>query len=221
MDGSFVAYYRVSTGKQGRSGLGLEGQREAVRGYLNGGAWKLLREFTEVESGADDSRPQLAAAFNECRLTGAKLIIAKIDRLSRDAHFLFGLEKAGIAFVAADLPNANQLTVGIMAVVAMEERRMISERTKAALAAAKARGTVLGGYRENAPLVDSAMGRAALKVKADARAASVQPVLEEMRARGLSLRQMATELDARSVRTTRGGAWTATAVKRALERTQG
>ena len=218
MDGQYVAYYRVSTGKQGRSGLGLEGQQEAVRRYLNGGSWQLLAEFTEVESGADDSRPKLAAAFRECRMTGARLIIAKLDRLSRDAHFLFGLEKAGIAFTAADMPNANQLTVGIMAVVAQEERRMISDRTKAALAAAKARGTVLGGYRVNAPLVDPSKGREALAAKADAHALSIRPVLEEMRGRGLSLRRMMAELEARSIRTPRGGAWTATAVKRAMER---
>src|SRR5437899_948305 len=145
-EGVFVAYYRVSTKGQGRSGLGLDAQREAVRNYLNGGQGSLAEAFTEVESGKrDDDRPQLAKALQTCRVYGAKLVIAKLDRLSRDAHFLLGLEKAGVDFVAADMPHANRLTVGIMAMVADEERRAISERTKAALAAAKRRGVALGG----------------------------------------------------------------------------
>src|SRR5579883_1614962 len=146
--GKWIAYYRVSTDKQGKSGLGLEAQRAAVKTYLNGGDWKLVREFTEIESGKRSDRPQLQAALDACRMFGAKLVIAKLDRLSRDAHFLLGLEKAGVDFVAADMPNANRLTVGIMAMVAEEERRMISKRTKDALAAAKRRGVKLGGYRE-------------------------------------------------------------------------
>jgi DNA invertase Pin-like site-specific DNA recombinase len=147
----FVAYYRVSTAQQGRSGLGLEAQREAVRLFLTGRAGELAEEFTEVESGKHHlTRPQLARALDACRLTGAVLVIAKLDRLSRDAHFLLGLEKAGVAFVAADMPNANRLTVRLMAVIAQEEREMISARTKAALAAAKARGTKLGGNRGGA-----------------------------------------------------------------------
>src|SRR5215207_7466367 len=143
-EGAFVAYYRVSTERQGRSGLGLEAQRKAVEDFLNGGNWRLVAEFTEIESSQQADRPALAKAFRACRLHGAKLVIAKIDRLSRDAHFLLGLEKAGVDFVAADMPTANRLTVGIMAMVADEERRMISKRTKEALAAAKARGMKLG-----------------------------------------------------------------------------
>src|SRR5262245_17987653 len=107
--GKFVAYFRVSTAKQGRSGLGLEAQKEAVMAYLNGGAWTLLSEHTEVESGKNDARPALKVALETCRLTGAVLVIAKLDRLSRDAHFLLGLEKAGVEFVAVDMPNANRL----------------------------------------------------------------------------------------------------------------
>ncbi|WP_287833263.1 recombinase family protein, partial [Acidiphilium sp.] len=133
----FVAYLRVSTARQGQSGLGLEAQRSAIAGYLSAAARELLDEFVEVESGKNADRPQLAAAFQACRLTGARLLIAKLDRLSRDAGFLLGLEKAGVEFVAVDMPHANRLTIGIMAVVADEERRMISARTKAALAAAK------------------------------------------------------------------------------------
>ena len=123
-EGKWISYLRVSTDRQGRSGLGLEAQRTAVEDYLNGGQWKLIKEFVEVESGKRSDRPKLAEAIQACRVHGAKLVIAKLDRLSRDAHFLLGLEKAGVDFVAADMPNANRLTVGIMAMVAEEERRM-------------------------------------------------------------------------------------------------
>jgi DNA invertase Pin-like site-specific DNA recombinase len=121
----------------GKSGLGLAAQREAVKSFLDGGNWTFAAEFTEVESGKRSDRPELAKALHACRVYGARLVIAKLDRLSRDAHFLLGLEKAGVDFVAADMPMANRLTVGIMAMVADDERRMISVRTKAALAAAK------------------------------------------------------------------------------------
>ena len=151
--GSFVSYLRVSTAKQGQSGLGLEAQRKAVADFLNGGSWTLLAEYVEVESGANDERPKLAEALARCRLHDATLVIAKLDRLSRDAHFLLGLQKAGVRFVAADMPEANEMVVGIMAVVAQAERRMISARTKAALQAAKARGVRLGGDRGNLPAV--------------------------------------------------------------------
>src|SRR5271157_2581194 len=133
--GNFVSYLRVSTARQGQSGLGLEAQRKAVADYLNGGHWHLIQEFVEVESGKNNDRAELAKAMALCRLRNATLVIAKIDRLSRDAHFLLGLQKAGVRFVAADMPAANRMTVGIMAVVAEEERRMIAARTKAALAA--------------------------------------------------------------------------------------
>lgn len=213
--GRFVAYYRVSTEKQGRSGLGLEAQQAAVVQYLNGGAWTLLAEFTEVESGKNNERPQLAKAMKHCRLTGASLVIAKIDRLSRNAAFLMGLRDAGVSFVAADMPDANEMTVGIMAVVAQGERRAISDRTKAALAATKARGTVLGGYR-GGPVVDYRAGIEARQAKALAFAESVRPTVEEMREQGMSLRAIAAELQAREIRTPRGGAWTAKAVMNVL-----
>jgi hypothetical protein len=129
-EGKWISYLRVSTDRQGKSGLGLEAQRSAVADYLNGGKWSLVKEFMEVESGKRADRPMLAEAIKACRVYGAKLVIAKLDRLSRDAHFLLGLEKAGVDFVAADMPNANRLTVGIMAMVAEEERRMISKRTR-------------------------------------------------------------------------------------------
>src|SRR3954453_20452408 len=122
----FVSYLRVSTDRQGKSGLGLDAQRKAVADFLNGGRWDLIAEFVEVESGKRDDRPKLAEALALCRLHNATLVIAKLDRLSRDAAFLLGLQKAGVRFVAADMPEANELVVGIMAVVAQAERKMIS-----------------------------------------------------------------------------------------------
>ncbi|EKS29700.1 recombinase family protein [Afipia felis] len=217
MHGSFVAYYRVSTAKQGKSGLGLEAQRLAVRSFLNGGSWTLTSEFTEVESGKRNDRPELAKALQACRVYGAKLVIAKLDRLSRDAHFLLGLEKAGVDFVAADMPMANRLTVGIMAMVADEERRMISARTKAALAAAKARGKKLGGNR-GVVLSASARrkGRAAQTARARERASDLAPLLAMIRSEGItSLRGIANALTERGVPTPRGNTtWTAMQVAR-------
>jgi DNA invertase Pin-like site-specific DNA recombinase len=148
--GAFVSYLRVSTARQGRSGLGLEAQRQAVADFHAGGAWRHVAEFVEVESGARDTRPRLADALALCGIHGATLVIAKLDRLSRDAAFLLNLQKAGVRFVAADMPEANELVVGIMAVVAQAERKMISARTKAALAAAKVRGMQLGNLRNRA-----------------------------------------------------------------------
>src|SRR4051794_13068985 len=141
--GKFVSYLRVSTKRQGESGLGLEAQRKAVSDFLNGGNWQLVEEQVEVESGKHDhNRPALRKALEACKVYGATLVIARLDRLSRNAHFLTGLHDAGIKFVATDTPEANERT--IMAAVAQAERRMISERTKAALQAAKARGVELG-----------------------------------------------------------------------------
>jgi DNA invertase Pin-like site-specific DNA recombinase len=217
-EGSFVAYYRVSTAKQGASGLGLEAQRKAVADYLNGGNWQIAAEFTEVESGKDNYRPALAKALQACRAYGARLVIAKLDRLSRDAHFLLGLEKAGVDFVAADMPHANRLTVGIMAMVADEERRMISKRTKDALAAAKARGQRLGGYRGAAitPEAREASQRAR-KAASRARAADLAPIVAEIQAEGVrSLNGIAKALTARGISAPRGGEWQPVQVQRLL-----
>ena len=143
-DGKFVAYYRVSTAQQGHSGLGLDAQRDAVMRYLSNGGWPPLAEFTEIETGkganALDRRPQLQAALAYARKHKATLIIAKLDRLSRNAAFLLTLRDSGVRFLACDMPEANDLTVGIMALVAQQEREAISRRTKEALAVAKARG---------------------------------------------------------------------------------
>lgn len=220
-EGAFVAYSRVSTARQGKSGLGLEAQREAVRSYLNGGNWSLVAEFTEVESGKRSDRPELAKAFQACRVYGAKLVIAKLDRLSRDAHFLLGLEKAGVDFIAADMPHANRLTVGIMAMVADEERRMISQRTKAALAAAKKRGVKLGGDR-GVTLSRAARkaGRDAQAARASERAADLAPIIHELSRAGVtSLSGIARALTERRIPTPRGDdEWTATQVARTVAR---
>jgi DNA invertase Pin-like site-specific DNA recombinase len=220
-EGKWISYLRVSTGRQAKSGLGLEAQRASVTDYLNGGQWKLIKEFVEVESGKKADRPQLEAALAACRLHGAKLVIAKLDRLSRDAHFLLGLDKAGVDFVAADMPNANRLTVGIMAMVAEEERRMISARTKAALAAAKARGTVLGGNRGVKPTAKMRkLSVAARQERAEAKARDLQGTIAELQAAGkTTLRAIAAGLNEAGIPTSRGiGQWSAVQVQRVLER---
>ncbi|MGD0635064.1 MAG: recombinase family protein [Beijerinckiaceae bacterium] len=217
-DGKFITYLRVSTDRQGKSGLGIEAQRATVAGFLNGGNHSVITEFVEVESGKRNDRPKLAEAFKACRIRGAKLIIAKLDRLSRDAGFLMNLEHAGVDFVCADNPHATRLTIGILAIVADEERRMISARTTAALTAAKARGTKLGGDRGNLA-GESARGRAlsilARKEMAKRRANDLADILTDVRQGGaVSLRAIATELNARGIPTARGGAWTAVQVMR-------
>lgn len=220
--GAFVAYYRVSTAKQGASGLGLEAQREAVRSYLNGGSWKLVAEVTETESGKRADRPKLAEALRLCRLHGATLIIAKLDRLARNVAFVSNLMDSGVEFTAVDFPKANRLTVHILAAVAEHEARAISDRTKAALIAAKARGVRLGGDRGNLASVrhlGTAASVARRTAKATDRAGDVSPIIRELQASGASLRTVAAELTARGIPTPRGaGAWTAMGVKRAVER---
>jgi len=220
-EGKWISYLRVSTQRQGRSGLGLEAQRNSVTEFLNGGNWSLVKEFVEVESGKRADRPQLEAALQACRAYGAKLVIAKLDRLSRDAHFLLGLDKAGVDFVAADMPTANRLTVGIMAMVAEEERRMISKRTKDALQAAKRRGVRLGGDRGVQPTAKvRKLAVAALQARAASKAADIAPIIAELQAAGVTSRTgLAAGLNERDIPTPRpGGKWTATQVSRVLER---
>jgi DNA invertase Pin-like site-specific DNA recombinase len=228
----FVAYLRVSTTKQGRSGLGLEAQRETVRQFVTARAGTILApEFVEIESGKKDDRPKLAEAIKRCRLTGATLIVAKLDRLSRDAAFLMTLQKSSVAFVAADLPDANTMTVGVMATVAQYEREAISARTKAALAASQSRrkaaiaagdrGTrLLGGLRPNAPDITryQKKGVEAAQHRALAAAEERRDVIKTLMDEGLSLNAIAVRLNDASIRATRGGAWTATAVKRVMAR---
>lgn len=219
--GKHVAYYRVSTAKQGRSGLGLDAQRKAVNDYLNGGAWEVAGEFVEVESGKLDSRPQLDAALSMCELTGATLVVAKLDRLSRNVAFLAALQDSGARFVAADMPEANELTIHIMAAVAQAERKAISRRTKEALAAAKARGVRLGGDRGNyADLRKGPAVSAAVRSKAsDARALKVRRQIEALQAQGATtLREIANRLNDAGITTPRGARWGASQVKRVLDR---
>lgn len=221
----FVAYLRVSTDKQGDSGLGLEAQRAAIQAFLQPADRLLEPPFVEVESGRKADRPQLRAALDRCRETRSTLLIAKLDRLARDVHFISGLMKQGVPFVAADMPDTDPFMLHIRAAVAEEEARMISRRTKAALAAAKARGVKLGGdrgYRPPAP-PDARLGAAASVVarqaKADDAALRVRPLLDQLRAEGVdSLSGFAAALNERGVTTPRGGRWTATAVRRALAR---
>ena len=216
----FVTYYRVSTQRQGASGLGLEAQRHTVQQYLTNSSGIALASFTEVETGkgsnALEKRPQLRLALETCKKTGATLLIAKLDRLARNVHFVSGLLETGVDFVAADMPNANKVMIQMYAVMSEWERDQISERTKAALAAAKARGVVLG-----------ATGPANLKSCNDQRQQKarefcdrLRPVLDGMVAQGLSRRGMVERLNALGVTTPRGGAWSLGQVQRLVTELQ-
>lgn len=219
----FVAYYRVSTAEQGRSGLGLEAQREAVSSYLNGGKWVLSAEFVEVESGKVKTRPQLEAALNLCELTGATLIVAKLDRLARDTGFLLALVDRGVDVVFCDLPALPAGAVGRfmltqMVAVAELEAGLISARTKAALAAAKARGVKLGGNRGGALHLGAAASAKARSAASKAKADKVRGQIASIRASGAkSLRAIATKLNEQDVKTPRGGPWSPAQVKRVID----
>jgi DNA invertase Pin-like site-specific DNA recombinase len=216
--GNFVAYYRVSTDKQGKSGLGLEAQRVAVEDFLNGGNWELVEEFTEVESGSRKDRPELERAMAACRKHKATLVIAKLDRLARNVAFVANLMESGVEFVAVDMPQANKLTVHILAAVAEHEREMISQRTRDALAAAKARGVKLGN--PNIAMA-RAKGQLVIKSKADKHAQNILPVITAIRDAGVtSLRSIADALNQRGIETARGGSWHAASVGRIIQRTQ-
>jgi DNA invertase Pin-like site-specific DNA recombinase len=218
-----VAYYRVSTAAQGRSGLGLDAQRHAVAHYCQGHSSEILCEFVEVESGKKNDRPELAKALHHAKVTGSTLVVAKMDRLSRNAAFLLALRDSGARLLAADNPDVNDMTVGILAVVAEEERKAISERTRAALKAAKARGIRLGNPHGAAALRRAAKGNnaalEAIRNAADRHAADLLPVIDQLRAEGRrSLRQLAAALNQRHFRAPRGGEWHATSVKNLLAR---
>lgn len=215
-NGKFVVYLRVSTQRQGQSGLGLDAQREAVRVYLNGGNHETVAEFVEVETGKGSNalakRPQLKAALDACKADKATLLIAKLDRLARNVHFVSGLMESGVDFVAVDFPQANRLTVHILAAVAEHEREMISQRTKAALAAAKARGIVLGsaGPSNLRPNVE------ARKKAAQAFAEKVRPLFDAFTAQKMSQRAMRDALNAAGTPAQGGGKWNQTQVNRVL-----
>ncbi|MGU3358885.1 recombinase family protein [Methylobacterium sp. M6A4_1b] len=222
-DGKFISYLRVSTKRQGTSGLGLDAQRKAVTDFLNGGNWTLLTEVVEVESGKRNDRPKLDQALRLCRLRNATLLIARLDRLSRDAAFLLNLQSAGVRFVAADMPEANEMVVGIMAVVAQAERKRISTNTKLALAAAKARGQALGGARGYTGTAENtAKARAVRAEKIGVKVQDLAVALAEIDPNNTgTLRSVATALQAEGIPTPSGrGAWTATAVARLRARLQ-
>jgi DNA invertase Pin-like site-specific DNA recombinase len=218
-----VSYLRVSTVKQGSSGLGLEAQREAIKTYADRMQAKVSKEFIEVESGKNNERPQLVAALHLAKVTGSVLVIAKLDRLSRNAAFLLALRDAGVKFVAADMPDANELTVGIMALVAEQERQAISKRTKEALQAAKKRGQVLGNPNGADALRRAAKGNDAavqtIKSKADSHAMDLRPVIEALVEENItSLGAIAAALNERGMETPRGGQWHKTSVANLLSR---
>jgi DNA invertase Pin-like site-specific DNA recombinase len=223
MPSRFIAYYRVSTQAQGRSGLGLEAQRQAVHAFLERGDGQCLDAFTETESGKNNDRPQLVAALAMCRRTKSALLVAKLDRLSRNVRFLLsvveGAGDQGVVF--CDLPHIppgpmSKFIVTQMAAVAELEAGLISQRTKAALAEAKRRGTKLGGFRGYRGDTKHATERR--MAIAAARAADLGPIVAPLRQAGLSLRQIGQELTDRGIVSPRGGAWTATAVKRVIDR---
>jgi DNA invertase Pin-like site-specific DNA recombinase len=222
---TFVCYYRVSTQRQGRSGLGLQAQRKAVEDYLNGGDWKIIEEVTEIESGKNNKRPKLHEAIALCKATGATLIVAKIDRLTRNASFLLSLKDSNVDFVAADLPDANRLTVRIMALVAEQEREAISKRTKDALAAAKASGKQLGAYSKSdktkfvgrtGTAEDAAKANAARAELFRERAQDKLALLQRYDPEGsMSLRQLAQKFNDNEVPTISGkGSWSANGIRR-------
>lgn len=221
---AFIAYFRVSTDRQGKSGLGLDAQREAVRGYVTGHG-SIIEEFTEVESGKKNERPQLAFALAACRRHRAILIIARLDRLARNLAFIANLMESGVDFVAVDMPHANRLTVHIIAAVAEDEGRRISTRTRDALAAAKKRGIRLGNPNPRTAL---ALAHQAHRTAASRYASTVRPLIEKLRAEEVgegeekkkrSLRSIAEELNLRNVKTARGGVWHAQQVANVLQRT--
>jgi DNA invertase Pin-like site-specific DNA recombinase len=232
-----VAYYRVSTAKQGASGLGLDAQRKAVEGLCAERGWEIIAPpFEEIESGKNNDRPQLAAALERCKITGAILVVAKLDRLSRNVAFLAALQDSGAKFIAADMPEANELTVHIMAAVAQAERKAISKRTKEALAAVKARGAwqkadgtpYKSGQRLGNPNGAAALRRAgdasplgvaAAKAKANEHAQRLRGTVDSLRAEGhTSLGSIATALNERKIVTPRGGQWHASSVRNLLNR---
>jgi DNA invertase Pin-like site-specific DNA recombinase len=229
-----VAYRRVSTQKQGKSGLGLEAQEGAIQDFARSRDGRIIGEYTEVESGKTNERPQLAAALHHAKVTGATLVIAKLDRLSRSASFTLTLRDSGVKFVCCDMPEANDLTIGVLAVVAQAEAQAISKRTKDALAVARKRITETGqrGHRRvkrlgnpngAAALRKAGQGNRAavarVKLNADQRAHDLAVVVQDIRAGGaVTLDAIANELNSREMMTPRGGRWYPSSVANLLRR---
>ena len=216
----YVTYLRVSTDRQGKSGLGLEAQRKAVADHV-AGKGEIVAEYVEIESGKKNDRPQLARALAEAKRIGAVLLIAKLDRLARNVAFIANLLEAGVEIAAADMPEANRFLLHVMAAVAEHEAQAISDRTRAALAAAKVRGVALGWSmpgREGEQRHAARKGAERNARKADQHAANVLPVIRQVAARGASLRQIADELNTRGIKTARGGLWYAATVRNVMAR---
>jgi DNA invertase Pin-like site-specific DNA recombinase len=206
----FVAYYRVSTDRQGQSGLGLEAQKDAVSHFL--GSASLLSEFQEIESGKKHTnRPALAAALEECRRRRATLVIAKLDRLARNVYFISGLMESGVDFVAVDMPQANRLTIHIMAAFAEHEREMISQRTKAGLGVLKGRGVRLGNPRWKESIARARQAKDPIPP-----APQLVEMMRRYRADGMTLRAIAAQLNELGLRTPRGAQWYAGTVRKAI-----
>ena len=219
----FVTYERVSTARQGKSGLGLQAQRLPIDRFAAQSGAEVAARFTEVESGKRSDRPELTKALHLAKVTGAVLVIAKLDRLSRNAAFLLTLRDSGVRFLAVDMPQANDLTVGIMALVAQQEREAISRRTKEALAAAKARGVKLGNPNGAAALRRAGQGgvalRAAVSHNADQFAKDLAPVIADLQSQGITtLRAIAEELTRRGILTRQGGRWHVSTVRNLMLR---
>jgi DNA invertase Pin-like site-specific DNA recombinase len=216
----YVTYLRVSTDRQGKSGLGLEAQRKAVSDHVTGKG-QIAAEYVEVESGKRADRPQLARALAEAKRIGAVLLIAKLDRLARNVAFIANLLEAGVEIAAADMPQANRFLLHVMAAVAEHEAQAISDRTRAALSAAKARGVALGWSIPSRQVEQRQAARKGAQRnagKADQHAANVLPVVRQIAAGGASLRKIAEELNARGIKTARGGLWHAATVRNTLAR---
>jgi len=211
----FVAYYRVSTDRQGLDGNGIEAQKQSVARYLSSVDCELLGSFQEVESGANNKRPELASAMQLARSKKAVLVIAKLDRLTRNAAFLLQLQDSGVDFVACDMPNADRLSVGIIALLAQRERQLISERTKAGLAVAKQRGAKLGNPKASDAWVKA---MASIRQRKADFAAQALVSIQEIQSTGVTtLAKIADCMNKRGEKTPRAGKWTGTAVKRVLE----
>lgn len=222
-DGKYIAYYRVSSQKQGKSGLGLEAQREAVAGYLNGGAWSLLEEHVEVETGTKkgNNRTELAKALDRCKKENATLLIAKLDRLARNVAFVSALMESGVEFVAVDFPTANRLTIHILAAVAEHEAVAISTRTREALAAAKARGVQLGtpgNLTQEGAKLGACNGAISKKKSAAADYSKLVGLVLNLRHKGMSFQAIATHLNELGETTREGKAFQAMTVKRICDR---
>ena len=219
----YVVYYRVSTKRQGRSGLGLKGQENAVMAFLNGSKSRIVAEYTEIESGKRDDRPQFQKAVKSAQENDATLLVAKLDRLSRDLHFVTGLQKEGIDFTACDMPDANRLTINIIAVMAQQEREMISERTRTALKAAKAKGRKLGAANRKIKKALRAKGwKNSIKTRRERAlrfAENLRPKIEELRiSEGKPLQKIVDHFNSYAVPAPMGGGWSISQLQRVMTR---